>query len=115
MEEKSFDKSFHVISAVELSYLLACASDHRKATGPADAYAGDWSASVPPELRAAAVERMVTIGLVAQKVWETFPQQLTEAGRLYVNTILSTPLPKATTRWEIPARPAVSTIKERQT
>jgi hypothetical protein len=107
MEEKSFDKSFHVISAVELSYLLACASD--------DAYAGDWSASVPPELRAAAVERMVTIGLVAQKVWETFPQQLTEAGRLYVNTILSTPLPKATTRWEIPARPAVSTIKERQT
>jgi hypothetical protein len=96
-----------IISPLELTYLLACASD--------DAYAGDWSASVSPELRVAVVERMVTIGLVAQRVWETLPQQLTEAGRLYVNTILSTPLPKATTRWEIPARPAVSTIKDCQT
>lgn len=103
MEERSFDKSSPVISAVELTYLLACASD--------DAYAGDWSASVPPELRLAVVERMVTIGLVAQRVWGTLPQQLTEAGRLYVNTILSTPLPKATTRWEIPARPAMSIPK----
>lgn len=94
----------HRISPVELRYLLGC---------PTMDGAYDWSASVPAEVRLSVVERMISIGLVEPGNPGSLPRALTVAGQLYVDTILSTPLPKATTRWEIPARPAVSAIKER--
>lgn len=95
----------HRISPVELRYLLSCLL-------PDGVYG--WSASVEPEIRVAVVERMIALGLVKPGQCMLPPRVLTDAGRLYIDTILSTPLPKATTRWEIPARPAVSTSQEGQ-
>ena len=95
----------HRISPVELRYLLSCLSQH-------GVY--DWSASVEPRTRVAVVERMVALGLVKPGQSTLPPQVLTAAGHLYIEAILSTPLPKETTRWEIPARPAVSMSQEGQ-